>query len=52
MVCMEGIENEEVRQFVKQYSVARHQGYYYSKPITIEELADLLQQNPVFTLLE
>lgn len=52
MVCMEGIENEEVRQFVKQYGVARHQGYYYAKPITIEELSDLLRQNPVFAPLE
>lgn len=51
LVCLEGIENEEIRRFVKQYGVARHQGYYYAKPIEIDALAELLQQNPVFDVL-
>lgn len=50
-VCIEGIENEEMRQFVKQYGVDRHQGYYYSKPMTIDKLAEMLKQNPVFDQL-
>ena len=48
VVCIEGIENEEVRQFVKQYNVERHQGYYYAKPLKADALAELLRQNPVF----
>ena len=48
VVCIEGIENEEIRQFVKQYGVARHQGYYYAKPLEEDVLAELLRQNPVF----
>ena len=47
-VCLEGVENEEVRQFVKQYNVERHQGYYYAKPLKADALAELLRQNPVF----
>ena len=48
VVCIEGVENEEVRQFVKQYNVERHQGYYYAKPLKADALAELLRQNPVF----
>lgn len=50
-VCIEGIENEQIRQFVKQYGVARHQGYYYSRPTTIDTLQTMLQQNPMFEKL-
>ncbi len=48
IVCIEGVENEDVRQFLKRYNVARHQGYYYSKPTTINALEDMLRRNPVF----
>ena len=48
-ICnIKGVENEEVRQFVKQYNVERHQGYYYAKPLKADALAELLRQNPVF----
>ena len=52
IVCIEGIENEEIRQFVKQYGVARHQGYYYAKPFRLEQLAELLRKNPAFEPLQ
>ena len=48
LVCIEGVENEELRQFLKQYGAGRHQGYYYAKPLTADTLAELLRQNPVF----
>ena len=36
-VCVEGVETKEMQDFIKQYNVSSLQGYYYSKPVTIEE---------------
>lgn len=36
-VCTEGIENEEMIQFLKRYPVYSYQGYYYSKPIPMND---------------
>ena len=36
-VCVEGVETAEMRDFLKSYNVSSFQGYYYSKPIPIEE---------------
>jgi EAL domain-containing protein (putative c-di-GMP-specific phosphodiesterase class I) len=41
-VCMEGIETEQLRDYVKKYDVGTHQGYYYSKPIQINRFKALL----------
>ena len=37
-VCVEGIEDEVLANFVHQYKVHSYQGYYYSKPKRFEEL--------------
>lgn len=37
-VCVEGIETSEMRDFMRKYRVSKLQGYYYSKPITAEEI--------------
>ena len=42
-VCIEGIENAEIRDFVKQYNPELYQGYYYSKPITIDKLMEFIE---------
>ena len=39
-VCMEGLEDRELIDFVKQYSVYSYQGYYFSKPITMKEFVE------------
>lgn len=39
-VCLEGIEDRELIEFVKQYEIHSYQGYYFSKPITIEKFRD------------
>lgn len=39
-VCVEGIETKEMQDFIKQYNVSSLQGYYYSKPITIDEFLE------------
>ena len=37
-VCAEGIETNEVRNCLKEYKICSLQGYYYSKPITADEM--------------
>ncbi len=37
-VCIEGIETEEMRDKVRNYDVKRLQGFYYSKPIEIDDM--------------
>jgi PAS domain S-box-containing protein len=39
-VCVEGIETPGMRDIVKSYGIHSFQGYYYSKPITIEDFLD------------
>ena len=35
-VCLEGVENQEIKDFISQYSANYHQGYFYSKPLEFE----------------
>jgi EAL domain-containing protein (putative c-di-GMP-specific phosphodiesterase class I) len=39
-VCVEGIETSGMRDIICDYGVHCLQGYYYSKPVTIDELLD------------
>jgi EAL domain-containing protein (putative c-di-GMP-specific phosphodiesterase class I) len=39
-VCVEGIETEGMRDILMSYSVGSFQGYYYAKPLVIEEFLD------------
>lgn len=43
-VCLEGVEDQEVRDFVGQYAANYHQGYYYSRPLEYEEFIKILDQ--------
>ncbi len=36
-VCVEGVETAEMRDLLRQYHVARFQGYLYSRPIPFEQ---------------
>jgi EAL domain-containing protein (putative c-di-GMP-specific phosphodiesterase class I) len=42
-VCLEGVENEQIKQFVAQYPVQLHQGFHYAKPMAIENMMDQLE---------
>lgn len=44
-VCVEGVENEEMRDYIRKYRVGSLQGYYYSKPITIDYFMDKYLDN-------
>ncbi len=36
-VCVEGVETIDMRNFLRKYRIGSLQGYYYSKPIPVEE---------------
>ena len=40
-VCVEGVETEEMKDFLKQYKVSSLQGYYYSKPVPSDEFLEM-----------
>lgn len=40
--CIEGVENEEVEQFLRQYQSTWFQGYHYSKPVPMGGLVQML----------
>lgn len=39
-VCLEGVENEEIRDYVLQYPVKLHQGFHYARPMRIERMLE------------
>jgi FOG: EAL domain len=39
-VCVEGIETEGMRDILKHYHVESFQGYYYAKPLMIDDFLD------------
>lgn len=41
--CLEGVENEELITYLRQFCATYYQGYYYSKPVEIEEFRKLLK---------
>lgn len=45
-VCVEGIETTGMRDIIRDYGIHSFQGYYYSKPIPIEELLDRIKNGP------
>lgn len=41
-ICIEGVENKQISDFVKKYKAGTHQGYFYSRPVRIEEFVEML----------
>ncbi len=41
--CIEGVENQEVRDYLDRYGATWYQGYYYSSPVSVEEMIKLLE---------
>ena len=41
--CLEGVENEELQNYLRDYNATWLQGYYYSKPIPLNELVKLMK---------
>ena len=42
--CLEGVETEDVKNFVSKYHANYHQGYYYSKPVSIESFKSIIDK--------
>ena len=36
-ICLEGVENKEIHEYVRKLNATYHQGYYYSKPVKLDE---------------
>ncbi|WP_177214438.1 EAL domain-containing protein [Succinivibrio dextrinosolvens] len=47
-VCVEGIENEMMRDRVRKYQVRSIQGFFYSKPVIFDELKALIEKELFF----
>ena len=46
-VCVEGIETSGVRDILQEYQVQSFQGYYYSKPLEIEDLISWMKERKI-----
>ena len=42
-VCVEGIETSGMRDIIKKYGIHSFQGYFYSKPVPMDELLDMIK---------
>ena len=42
--CIEGIEDEEVNDYISQFGATFHQGYFYSKPVPIDQFEKIITQ--------
>lgn len=45
-VCAEGVEDRKMRDDLMQYGADTHQGYYYSRPVRIEDFSKLMEKKP------
>ena len=44
-VVAEGVETQEQMNYLKEHSCHEMQGYYFSKPVSADEFANLLKTN-------
>lgn len=40
-VCLEGVETEEQYRFLQRFDVEMHQGYYYGKPVELNDFLEM-----------
>lgn len=40
--CLEGVENEELQNYLRDYNATWFQGYYYAKPLSLSELEHMV----------
>ena len=41
-VCMEGVETQEIKDFIGRYSANYHQGYFYSRPVEFARFKEIM----------
>ena len=44
--CLEGVENEELQNYLRDYNATWFQGYYYAKPLPVRKLEDMVREQP------
>lgn len=42
--CLEGVENEELQNYLREYNATWFQGYYYAKPLPLPELEQMVRE--------
>lgn len=42
-VCLEGVETQEIKDFIGKYSANYHQGYFYSRPVEFHKFKEFLK---------
>ncbi|MCI7322693.1 MAG: sensor domain-containing phosphodiesterase [Lachnospiraceae bacterium] len=42
--CLEGVETEELQNYLREYHATWFQGYYYSKPVSVQGLKGLIEE--------
>ena len=48
-VCVEGIETSGMRDIIRKYGIHSFQGYYYSKPVPMDELLAMIKDGKINT---
>lgn len=43
-ICIEGVEDQSVLDYISQYGATWYQGYFFSKPVIFEDLEDLIEK--------
>ena len=43
-VCLEGVETQEIKDFIGKYSANYHQGYFYSRPIEFAKFQTIIKE--------
>ena len=43
-VCLEGVETQEIKDFIGKYSANYHQGYFYSRPIEFSTFKSIIKE--------
>ena len=43
-VCLEGVETQEIKDFIEKYSANYHQGYFYSRPIEFSKFKTIIKE--------
>ncbi len=43
-VCLEGVETQEIKDFIGKYSANYHQGYFYSRPVEINKFKSIIKE--------
>ncbi len=43
--CIEGIEDEEVNDYISRFGATFHQGYFYSKPVPVDQFEKIISHS-------